>query len=309
MADWTSWTIPIIVPFVTIVASLLIPTIFVQGPTVDLLIEPNENTNEVLLKINNSGSKSANNLSILLDAGGKNISSVTNDFSSVPIGLPAFNSTLEIGQTQLAVNSPFLDINIDRFPQGQGTFTQLKISNYDNKSTIEEYSAFAVFDEGSSRFPTIQSAWSVYSVQVILLTSVTALVVELPTLYILRRLRIRRVAVSIIDNLFKIRRILNENENSEDVLEGKWRVRKWDVRPKSFFEDKDEKVKLDPIEKSLFRYPNDYAMLDDVYNALAKRNQAIEKKDLSGLRNHNKEILKLVDEAITKIDWSKYKWH
>ena len=124
-------------------------------PDVNLVVTPNLNhdSRKALTELTNRGSGTATNLSLTIQAP-KNISTITNEFSSTDISISRFNKALLLDMHKpKTINQSSLKLYIAKFSAGSGSMIRLE-TLMDAKDTKQDlsyynYTVSAAYDQGS----------------------------------------------------------------------------------------------------------------------------------------------------------------
>jgi hypothetical protein len=120
-------------------------------PDVNLSIIPNfkNDSRQALIELTNHGSGTATNLSLIIQTP-KNITSITNEFSSTDITLPQFDKkSLDMHISQ-SINQPSLKLNVAKFTGGSGSIIKLLTLMAKQNLSYYNYAVTAAYDQGST---------------------------------------------------------------------------------------------------------------------------------------------------------------
>jgi hypothetical protein len=201
-------------------------------PDVNLAVTPNLNNDgrKALIELTNHGSgAAATNLSLTIQPP-KNITSITNEFSSTDITIPKLNEKLLDMRIPQSINQSSLKLNTAKFSGGSGSMIKLEtvMDSANRSSSYYNYTVSAAYDQGSimgkvikpsdvlswSNFPN--KIWEYIVDNPILVASEIAIIPAgwfTIKWWLHKRLRIHNIYV-IINSIFKIRRDLISNMNS-----------------------------------------------------------------------------------------------
>jgi hypothetical protein len=157
VVNFATTIVPILVAIITVTVPIFITSfsnLASNKPAVNVLITPNFNNDgrKAVITLTNNGSAPATNLSLTLIAPRK-VTQITDNFSTSSISLPQIanhNNSLTIGVTKSIHPTPFLQINMPKLIQGDGSLAILQTLNEGNASThYNNYTVHIVSDQGS----------------------------------------------------------------------------------------------------------------------------------------------------------------
>jgi hypothetical protein len=271
---------------------------------------------KTMINLTNSGTMPATNLSLIVTVNNanKNISNITNLFSTVTVTLAlpkSPNSTLAINQPS-QISSRLVEIHVKKFVNGDGSIIRLLVDGKDTR--YSDYTAYATYDQGSKKViggekplnPFIlffRDPFFPYYYGILFITYVIVFG------YLVYKRRKRRYLDIITQEMMDVRKGLKDslsNEKIYRVSNNGWPRRGvviialwWWLKP--LYKDK----------RRIINDIKDYICIDDFYSKLAERNSYINDNvgniDDIVLLKLNKKCLGLAEDALEKIDWSKYK--
>jgi hypothetical protein len=123
---------------------------------------------------------------------------------------------------------------------------------------------------------------------------------------------------SIIRDLMNTRKYLKNDILSKEVFPDEWKAQMYSVDIKDVKKELSTSVikrkqKIERARKKIIKNVNDYLLIDDFFTRLNSRNRIVMDHvygqaplNNEALAKINKECYELTDEALKKIDWSKY---
>ncbi len=312
MTNWGA-AVPIIVAIIgisgVIVPSLSTPLInqIYNKPNLKIdIISESKNKTATTVNLTNTGTMPATNLSLILTANNKIINDITNLLSTVNVTLaiPGSHSLLKINGPMAHPKSSFVELHVKKFVNGDGSIIKLAVGAKD--AIDKNYTAYATYDQGSTKRTGAESWWSDLSAFANPISSLIYLIVAevIVVAYVgirLHKRRKRRFFVGITQEMMDVRKALRETLSNKTFKSHGSRL----LLPTDTYA-------LLPIDKRrVVSDINDYMHIDDFYSKLAERNSYINNNqaiDELALVKLNKKCLELVEDALEKIDWSKYKY-
>jgi hypothetical protein len=326
MVNWGTVT-PIVVAIIGI-SGVVLPifsTVYVNQfynkPSINIDIGMRPEKGKQIINITNSGTVPATNLSLVITANNHIINDVTNLLSTTNVFLmnPRPSSLLEINHLK-PVKSLVLGLHIEKFANGDGSIIKLAIGA--TNTTPNDYVVYATHDQGSTLMPPLPffNTKNVSTAGAFFFIVAEFIVVIYIPLAVKRRNR-KRVVQQITKEMIEVRKSLRHNPldpntfESQDTFKSRWR---WLPRPMprpitDSGVDTIWKVRYSRTGDShkIIKETNDYIRVDDFYSKLVERdsyiknnNQVIDDFTLAEL---NMQCLQLAEDALTKIDWSKYR--
>jgi hypothetical protein len=256
----------------------------------------------------NSGTMPATNLSLILTAENKTIDYITNQLSTVNVTLAnprSPHSILEINQPN-PINGSFVELHIKKFVNGGGSRINLLVGS--RNTTIFDYTVYATYDQGSTKLwePEISPEFNV--LYYIFYFGTIVIAESVVFWYIIRQIfkrRMRRFANGSTQEMIVVRKELRESLSNSEIFSDEY----W-TTPAFFGRARRRYLPPPSVEQKRRRISNinDYMRIDDFYSILAERNSYIQNQALDGaaLVKLNKKCLELAENALEKIDWSKY---
>jgi hypothetical protein len=156
MVNWSGVVVPIVVAVLALVGTLIVALVnnYIQSlnkPKIDVIIEPNGR--KALINLTNEGLAPATNLSLIIKAF-KDYNQVTKKFGAadvIVVQLTKIDQILGLTVPQnVSTPGSYLELRIPKLPHGEGSLTQIEITNGTSNATYHGFGAAATFDQGSS---------------------------------------------------------------------------------------------------------------------------------------------------------------
>lgn len=326
MTNWGA-AIPIIVAIIgisgVIVPSLSTPLInqIYNKPSLKIdIISESKNKTATTVNLTNTGTMPATNLSLILTANNKIINDITNLLSTVNVTLanPGSHSLLKINGPMAHPKSSFVELHVKKFVNGDGSVIKLAVGAKD--AIDKNYTAYATYDQGSTKRTGAEIWWSDLSAFANPISSLIYLIVAevIVVAYIWIRLhkrRKKRFFVGITQEMMDVRKALRETFSNKKIFSDKY----WTTKRLPSYKYWTTRLLLPTYASALLPITDkrrvvsditDYMRIDDFYSKLAERNSSINNNQIDdiALVKLNKKCLELVEDALEKIDWSKYKY-
>ncbi|HEY7082590.1 MAG TPA: hypothetical protein VH500_23105 [Nitrososphaeraceae archaeon] len=316
MINWGTIT-PVIVAIIGM-SGFVVPafsSVFIneiyKRPTINIDIGTEPEKDKQIINITNSGPIPATNLSLIITANNHIINNITNLFSTTNVFLvnPGPVSLLEMNHLK-SINGLLLELRIKKLTNGGGSKIELAVGA--NGTTTKDYVVYAIYDQGSEKIGTEEPHINgITSAFVYLLGSgflYLPLAESIVVIFIIYRVQIhkkRRFLDQIINQMMAVRKLFRHDplyriDFSSDPLYQTLTDTTWKSGPRG----------IRMTSRKTISDTNDYLRIDDFYSKLVERNSCIKNNqviDDSVLEKLNRQCLELAENALEKVDWSKYR--
>jgi len=245
-----------------------------------------------------------------------------------------------------SINSDFVEIYIKKFVNDGGSIIRLEIKcsshrhacNYSSRTDLYPVNTvYATYDQGSTRYPPlappITFTYILFPPAAYFMnnnTRYTAFIQHIPDIYITGAYfyLAQSIVIIYLFYYFFIRRRKQSKEKfleriKQEMMSFRRSVRNDPLSRKPFYDSWTEDtistetftdaeyrryLKMLKRKSKIISEMNDYLRVDDFYSKLAERNSYINSgNDDSVLKDLNKQCLDMVEDALEKVDWHKYK--
>ena len=332
MVNWGTVT-PIVVAIIGI-SGVVLPAFLVifinqiyNKADIDIDIGTKPENGKQIINITNSGTIAATNLSLIVTANKHIINDVTNLLSTTNVLLvnPGPPSLLEINHLK-PLNVLLLDLHVKKFVNGVGSIIKLAINA--KGTTFNDYVVYATHDQGSTIAPLPHLYYiRLFSIAGVFFIAISESTVVIYLWFALRRRNTKRFLQQITKEMIEVRKSLRHNlldrypfESRDTFLypyESRWR---WESRSRwdSPFSGVDATWKEGAgnvlgrklNSRKIINEINDYIRVNDFYSKLVERDSYIKNNEVIDdftLAELNRQCLELAEDALTKIDWNKYR--
>lgn len=323
MVNWSGVVVPIVIVVLALAGTLIVALVnnYIQSlnkPIIGVIIEPNGR--KALINLTNDGLAPATNLSLIIKAF-KNFTQVTKKLGPADVmvpQLPKVNQTLSLTIPQnVTTPGSYLELRIPKLPHGEGSLTQIEITNGTSNGTYSDFEAAAIFDQGSSigrkplrgiealdRDLSFFGGFYVFLIYYIFALGYASYYFAVFVNRKKNRRRFKQFISNIRDLMMDIHSSFEGNEKTEENIYNfieAWKYKSALVYIQGLFKKIPEQKKRQIVVNYLDM--KDYLIIENLYRKLASR---LRNPNGEGKKNYNENCLKLVEDALKSIYWKKY---
>jgi hypothetical protein len=220
-------------------------------------------------------------------------------------------SLLEINRPKV-INGLFLELHVKKFVNGGGSIIKLAVGA--KHTTFTDYIVYSTYDQGSRKMGGKEGFFDYLEGLLFVLSpfiyfTVAESIVLLYLGYGMKRSRMRRFSQQVTEDLMQIRRSLRYNPLARHIVPVANACWQGGINYSYFFA-------LGPTFKrhlsndEIINEIRDFVRIDDFYSKLVERNSYIRNNQVINdfeLAELNRQCLELAEDALTKVNWSKYR--